>query len=217
MAMHTVESIPLPTIRRYPSYVAIVHKARQAGVTHISSTAIALELGLEPIQVRKDLAACGAVGRPRRGFALKELLKALNKAMGLENTREAFLVGAGNLGSALAGYKGFERWGLRIVGLFDSSSRVIGKRIYGIEVLSTERLPELAHRMGVRLGILTVPSERARQAAALLLAGGIEGIWNFTGVRLQVGPHVVVEQVDLAASLVALYNKLSEQKERRGE
>lgn len=202
-------SVPLPTIRRLPMYFSLLEKAAQENQTSISSSQLAAALGLEPIQVRKDLAAIGVTGQPRLGFPLAELIQAIERFLGWDNVTDAFIIGAGHLGTALAGYQGFEKHGLNVVALFDNDPRKVGQTIHGKQVLHIDKLGNLANRMHVNIAILTVPAEVAVGIAQLAVAAGIQAIWNFTPTKLTVPEGIVLERVDLAASLAVLSSKLA--------
>ena len=130
--------ISMPSVRRFPSYLRILMQNREAGHKTISATQLAEELGLTPIQVRKDLASTGIEGRPKVGFSIEELISSITHALGWDNLTEALIVGAGNLGSALAAYDGFSAYGLRIVAIFDKDPSKIGKRIGDLTVLPVD-------------------------------------------------------------------------------
>ncbi|HOV77949.1 MAG TPA: redox-sensing transcriptional repressor Rex [Sedimentisphaerales bacterium] len=202
-------SVPLPTIRRLPMYFALLQRAAQESQTSVSSSQLAGALGLEPIQVRKDLEAVGVTGQPRVGFPVAELIQAIERFLGWDNVTDAFIIGAGHLGTALAGYHGFESKGLNVVALFDNDPRKIGQTIHGKEVLSIDKLGNLASRLHVHIAILTVPAEVAASVAQLAIDAGIQAIWNFTPTKLVVPEHVILERVDLAASLAVLSSKLA--------
>jgi len=202
-------SVPLPTIRRLPMYFSLLEKAAQENQTSISSSQLAAALGLEPIQVRKDLAAIGVTGQPRLGFPLAELIQAIERFLGWDNVTDAFIIGAGHLGTALAGYQGFEKHGLNVVALFDNDPRKVGQTIHGKQVLHIDKLGNLANRMHVHIAILTVPAEAAVSTAQLAVEAGIQAIWNFTPTKLTVPEGIILERVDLAASLAVLSSKLA--------
>ncbi len=202
-------SVSLPTIRRLPMYFAVVERARQEDQSRISSSQIASSLRLEPIQVRKDLAAVGVVGQPRVGFPVVELLQAIERFLGWDNVTDAFIIGAGHLGSALAGYGGFRSHGLNVVALFDNDAEKIGMKVHGKEVLGMERFANLVRRLHVRIAILTVPDEVAVASVEVAVEAGIQAIWNFTATKLTVPEGVIVERMDLAASLAVLSSKLA--------
>jgi len=202
-------SVPLPTVRRLPMYFAQLQKAVQEGLTSVSSSQLATALALEPIQIRKDLEAIGVSGQPRVGFPVAELVAAIERFLGWDNATDAFIIGAGHLGTALAGYRGFEKHGLNVVALFDNDPRKVGQTIHGKEVLHVDKLGNLASRLHVHIAILTVPAEVAASAAQLAIDAGIQAIWNFTPTKLTVPENVILERVDLAASLAVLSSKLA--------
>ena len=199
---------PAPSIRRLPRYLELVQAARAAGQDAISTTTIAEALGQTAIQVRKDLAITGITGRPRVGYAVDELIVAIRTFLGWDNAAEAFLVGAGHLGLALLGYDGFAEHGLRIVAAFDSDRRKIGAKHHGYQIQDVARIGQLAGRMQVRIAVLTVPRAHAQATADALVVAGIRGIWNFADPRLRLPAHVVVETVQLSASLAMLSSRL---------
>lgn len=198
----------VPTLKRMPLYLRILRRMKEQGMEYASGAVVAKELDLDPIVVRKDLAITGVVGRPRLGFALDEIIEGVECFLGWNNTSDAFLVGAGFLGSALVGYKGFKQQGLRIVAAFDANPEIVGKKVHDKEVLSIDKLPDLAKRMHVQIGILTVPEAVAQEVANVMIESGIRGIWNFTPVKLDVPDHIILQREDLAQSLAVLSHKI---------
>ncbi|MEN6308029.1 MAG: redox-sensing transcriptional repressor Rex [Anaerohalosphaeraceae bacterium] len=205
--MKELTSVSVPTVRRLPLYMAILKEIEPAS-EHVSSTLIADRLGLEQIQVRKDLAGIGVTGQPAVGFNVRELIGAIEQLRGWDTMRDAILVGTGNLGQALLGYDGFARYGLNIVAAFDANPEIIGMKIHGKPVFDIEVLSSLTERMHIQIGVLAVPGKVAQTVADTLIQAGIHAIWNFTPVKLNVDNNVIVEQVDLAASLAVLSSKL---------
>lgn len=198
----------VPTIKRMPLYLRLLRRMQTEGEAYASGSVLADELGLEAIVVRKDLAITGVIGRPRLGFPLDELIIAIEEFLGWNNTTDAFLAGTGRLGAALLGYAGFRQHGLNITAAFDADPAVIGTKVHGKTVLDIGKLPELARRMHVRIGILTVPEGVAQEVADRMVEGGIRGIWNFTPVKLHVPPEVILQREDLASSLAVLSHRL---------
>ena len=197
-----------PTLKRLPLYHRFLKELQDAGTETVSCTDIGEHLNLDPAQVRKDLESVGVVGRPRIGYVLENVMDELEQFLGWNNVQEAFLVGAGSMGSALLGYHKFEDCGLKIVAAFDMDPRKIGTRIHGKHVLRLEQLSGLAERMHVLIGIITVPAPQAQAVADLMVTGGIRAIWNFAPVRLRTPEHVIVHNEDLYCSLAALSQKL---------
>ncbi len=195
---------PHPSIRRLPSYLRLLRQLRLEGGQKISCTRIARELDLDSTQVRKDLALTGITGRPRIGYELAPLIEAIENFLGWDTVTDAFLVGAGSLGHALVGYENFAACGLNITAAFDVSADKIGRQIHGRRIYSLTDMPAMAKSAGVRVGVLTVPGHAAQMAANVMVAGGIEGIWNFAPVKLDVPENVLVENVELVSSLAVL-------------
>jgi redox-sensing transcriptional repressor len=202
-------SVSQPTVRRLPLYLRILKQAEDAGKENISSTYIAKELKLESIQVRKDLASMGITGQPGIGFTVKSLIRAIEHFLGWDNPTDAFVVGAGNLGAALAGYEGFGEYNLNIIAAFDIDPAKVGSEISGKKVFHIAKLAEHIQRMHIKIAILTLPSAAAQQITNIMVEAGIKAIWNFTSLKLNVPEDVFVERIDLAASLAVLSNKIS--------
>lgn len=198
----------VPCVRRLPAYLQMLRVLQGEGREYVSGTVLAGTHNLEPVIVRKDLAVTGAVGRARVGFKVSELICAIERFLGWQNQTKAVLVGAGNLGAALLGYRGFETFGLRIAGAFDSDPAKVGQWIQGRKIQPMERLSSFTHRSGISLGVLTVPAEAAQAAADRMVHAGIRGIWNFTPVKLALPSHVVTQKEDLAEGLALLFHRL---------
>ena len=196
--------IPLPSIRRFPSYLRILMQSREMGIKNISATQLASELGLTSIQVRKDLASSGIEGKPKIGFSVEELIVAITHSLGWDNSTEALIVGAGNLGSAIAAYHGFSAYGLKIVAVFDKDPRKIGTRIGGLEVLPVDTINQYIKSNRVTIAVIAVPANQAQATADMLVKCGIRGIWNFAPKNLKVPEDVVMQRTDLAASFAVL-------------
>lgn len=204
----------VPTLKRLPLYLRLLRKMKEEGEEYASGAVVARELGLDPIVVRKDLAITGAVGRPRLGFRMDEIISAIEEFLGWSNISDAFLVGAGNLGRALLGYRGFEQHGMRIVAAFDNNPDVIGKRIHGKIVYDVNKLPEMARRLHVQIGVLTVTAAVAQEVANAMIEGGIRAIWNFTPTSLSVPDNVILQREELASSLAVLSHRLLVERDR---
>jgi redox-sensing transcriptional repressor len=196
------------TLKRLPLYHRFLKELLQREQEAVSCTDIGEELNLDPTQVRKDLEAAGISGRPRTGYATAAVVDGIEVFLGWKKVSEAFLVGAGSMGSALLGYRKFEECGLKIVAAFDSDPAKIGRKIHGKHVLALDKLADLAQRMHVLIGIITVPAEQAQAVAELLVAGGVRAIWNFAPLRLRVPEHIIVHNEDLYCSLASLSQKL---------
>ncbi|NLX26280.1 MAG: redox-sensing transcriptional repressor Rex [Lentisphaerae bacterium] len=198
----------VPTLKRLPLYLRLLRQMKERGEEYASGAVVARELDLDPIVVRKDLAVTGAVGRPRLGFPMDEIISAIEDFLGWSNTSDAFLVGVGNLGRALLGYKGFEQYGMKIVAAFDSNPEIIGTKVHGKPIMDVSKMPAMAKRMHVQIGVLTVTASVAQGVANMMIEGGIRGIWNFTPTTLDVPDNVILQREELASSLAVLSHRL---------
>lgn len=194
----------IPSIRRLPSYLHIIRQYRDEGQEYISGTVIAQELRLEPIQVRKDLAITGIVGKPKKGYPVVALMAAIEHFLGWDEVQQAVLIGAGNLGTALAGYQEFQFHGLNICAAFDQNPAKIGTNIHGVPVFSLETLSHQVSILGASIAVLTVPSPYAQEVTDQLVQSGITAIWNFTNVKLKVPDNVIVQREDLTSGYAML-------------
>lgn len=201
-------SIPIPTVKRFPSYLRILHQERDSGRKYISATKLAEELSLKPIQVRKDIACTGIEGKPKIGFDIDELIHYIVHVLGWDNTTDALIVGAGNLGAAIARYDGFEAYGLKIVAVFDKDPRKIGSMIGPFTILPIDRINSFIAERRISIAVITVPANQAQAVCDLLVKCGIRGIWNFAPKDLKVPDNVVLQRTDLATSFAVLSVKL---------
>jgi redox-sensing transcriptional repressor len=202
-------TIPQPSLKRLPQYHHYLIELEAKGIVRVSCSTIGMDLGLIPVQVRKDLQYTGIIGKPKTGYSVSELVQAIETFLGWNNINEAFLVGVGNLGTALLGHERFSKFGLRIVAAFDTDPAKIGKWIHEKAVLPLEKLSDLAPRMSIHLGIITAPAETAQAIADEMVKGGIQAIWNFAPVKLKVPENIIVHNEDLYNSLASLSWKLA--------
>jgi redox-sensing transcriptional repressor len=201
--------IPQPSLKRLPQYHHYLVDMEAKGMTRISCSAIGRDLGLVPVQVRKDLQYTGIIGKPKTGYSVSELIQAIENFLGWNNVNEAFLVGVGNLGKALLGHERFSKFGLRIVASFDTDPAKIGQWIHQKAVLPLDKLADLAPRMSILLGIITTPAEAAQAVADEMVKGRIQAIWNFAPVKLRVPEDIIVHNEDLYSTLASLSWKLA--------
>lgn len=211
-ANQKTKGLPWPALHRLPVYYRRLRQVLDQGVEYLSSSDLAQSAGVSEAQVRKDLSYLALHGRSGVGYDVVEMAAFLEEFLGLVNDKEAVLVGMGNLGRALVLYPGFSRYGLRIVAGFDSDPAKIGTQVGECHVLSIEKLPDLARRMHIQMGIVTVPAEVAQEVADLMVQGGIQVIWNFAPCRLRVPEGVIVRDQDLAVELATLSHLITQRK-----
>jgi redox-sensing transcriptional repressor len=203
-----------PSVRRLPSYLHIIRQSQGNGDPYISGTVIAQELNLEPIQVRKDLAITGIIGKPKKGYPVEALIAAIEHYLGWDESHEAILVGAGNLGSALMGYQEFQLHGLKIAAAFDTDPSKVGAKIHGVTIRSMNDLEAGIKDLKAEIAILTVPSPFAQATAESLVRAGIASIWNFTNTKLKVPDEIVVQREDLSSGYALLSVMMQNRKSR---
>lgn len=198
--------LPKPTFERLKLYHRLLLDVDEE---YISSESIARILKVQPEQVRKDLSYLKTVGKPKVGYRVDELKKELDELFGVKKETNVIIVGAGRLGTALANYPGFERYGIEIVGIFDNDPRKIGQFVSELVVLPLKDLKRVVKRFNVEIGVICVPKESAQEVANLLVACGIRGIWNFAPVNLEVPSDVLVVNEDITQSLLTLKHLLN--------
>lgn len=193
--------IPKKAIYRLSIYHRCLQKLADNGVEMVSSTTLAKAAGVKPAQLRKDLAYFGQLGTRGLGYPVETLATKIREALGREHLQPVILVGAGNLGSALLRYPGFEKEGFEVVAAFDANPETARVRVTSVPVLPDSELEEFINRAPVKLAILCVPAEFAQAVANRLVTIGIQGILNFSPIVLEVPPDVTVNNVDLALEL----------------
>lgn len=207
---HSTNAMSVQTLRRLPNYYNYLLGLEKNDTQYVSAAAIAHELDLNEVQVRKDLAmASTEPGKPRRGFEVRQLMTSIENHLGYNNHKDAILVGAGMLGRALLAYDGFESHGVCIVAAFDKDPSLKNTDVGGKRILSVEELPQLVKEMDVQIGIIAVPAQNAQEACNLLVDNGVLAIWNFAPVYLKVPKKVKVRNENLATQLALLSHHLT--------
>ena len=198
--------IPDKVINRLTLYHFILDKLGEDEL-YISSTKIAQLLNIDDSQVRKDLKYINDnSGKCRVGYDTKKLRYSIEESLGFKQKRDAFIIGAGNLGSALAKYDSFNDYGLNILAMFDTDPKKVGTVINGKEVFDLAKMENLIQRLGVDIAILTVPKEYAQSATNYLTGAGIKYIWNFTPCILEVPKDIKVWNENLIGSFLQFTN-----------
>ena len=187
-----------------PAYLRYLKEKELAGERTISSTAIAEDLKLNAVQVRKDLAYFGEFGIRGVGYHVKSLIAAITSSLGVDREWRMALIGVGNLGKAILNHGEFRSRGFNIVGIFDCDPFKIGEIVHGLEVHCTRDLKDMVTDLNIEIGIITTPPERAQRAAQHLMDAGITSILNFAPSRIKVPDRINVEYVDFFHHLYAL-------------
>ncbi len=204
------KKLTIPTLKRLPLYYNIAIRALERGENYISSAFIAEKLDIDATQVRKDIAVIGYVGKPKVGFHTKEFSSHLETFLEFSKKRNIILIGAGNLGIALAKYDGFSQYGLQIKAIFDKDPNKTGMKISGKEVISMAKMNNYIAKNSVEIAVLTIPAQFAQEVADELVAGGIKAIWNFAPVNLDLPKDVICWNQDLAASFITFVQLLND-------
>lgn len=200
--------IPTATVARLSRYLTSLELTT---ASLVSSGELAARAGSNSAQVRKDLSFLGTTGTRGVGYDTVELRNEIRRALGLRAVRLVVIIGAGHLGSALAGYPGFARRGFRICGLFDQAPDRVGSTVAGITVSDIAHLTDAIREPATAIGVIAVPSEAAQTVADILVEVGFRSILNFAPAFLVVPPSVEVRQVDLASELHILSHHLGRQ------
>ena len=213
--MRRPNAIPKATVFRLSLYLRELTELGEKEVKTVSSQKLAKGLGLTDAQVRKDLAYFGQFGYPGVGYHVDELAAELKRILGTNHMWDVVLIGCGNLGTALAAYKGFDRQGFRIVGAFDSSPEKIGRKVGDLTVQSMDELAGTVSRTGSRIAILCVPNASAQTVVDRAAAVGIRGILNFASTSITLPTGVVQNSVDLAIRLEQLTFQLTKKPKKQ--
>ena len=189
-------------INRLTLYHCILTDYILKNIEFISSPQIAALLKIDDSQVRKDISLLNNVGKCRVGYIAKDLKKNIEKTLGFQKPKYAFIIGAGNLGSALAKYDNFTNYGLSVLALFDNNDSKVNTKINEKQVYNISELPDLAEKLSVEIAIMTVPREFAQATADFLVESNIKYIWNFTPTVLFVPNNVQVWNENLMGNFL---------------
>ena len=196
--------VPKAVVSRLSLYLRELQHLVRDGHETTSSSQLGDLLGFSDAQVRKDLAYFGHFGHPGIGYRSAELITAIRRILGTDRDWPVIIIGTGNLGRALLGYKGFSHQGFRIVAAFDVDAQKIGKSIEGVKIYHLDSLPEVIEQHRIKLGLIAVPATAAQSVADRLVATGVEGIVNFAPVTLVLPERISLVGVDLAIELEQL-------------
>ena len=212
------DNVPSAVIKRLPRYHRCLGDLIRAGELRISSAELARIMDVTASQIRQDLNCFGGFGQQGYGYNIKFLYEKISELLGVKEGYNAVIVGAGNLGKALAATHMFERRGVNRLAMFDVNPALIGTRIYDVPVYSISELGDFCKAHGVHIGVLTVPKEAAYDVANVLIGAGVKGIWNFANMELRVdNPDVIVENIHLGDSLMTLCYAIKTSNEKRAD
>ena len=201
--------IPRAVIERLSMYIQALERMAKEGIEVVSSEPLAGACDVNASQVRKDLAYFGEFGVRGVGYSVANLLNSISLALGIDRKWRVALVGIGNLGRALLNHPEFKQRNFHIVAAFDCDPFKIGEIVHGIEIICIKRINEKVRALGIEIGIITTPPERAQRAAQHLTDAGVRAILNYAPTRLRVPKGVYVEYMDFLHYLYALSFKLN--------
>lgn len=198
------KEISQAVISRLPRYFRYLGELKDAGVERISSQDLSMLMQVTASQIRQDFNNFGGFGQQGYGYNVEYLYDEIGKILGLDRQHHLIIVGAGNLGQALANYMNFEKRGFIIQGIFDINAKLYGKSIRSLKVEPMERLEQCVREKDIDIAVLTIPKNSAVEVAEQLVEYGIKAIWNFAHVDLNVPEGIQVENVHLSDSLMKL-------------
>lgn len=198
--------ISSPVIKRLPRYYRFLGELERKGVIRISSRELSEMMGFTASQIRQDLNCFGGFGQQGYGYNVKELHSVISKILGIDAENKAVLIGAGNLGKAIASHIDFNKRGFRLIGVFDSNPEKFGKNIAGLTVSGIDTIETFCKANNPVCAILCIPKKAAQEIAPKLIELGIKGFWNFSHYDFAVNrdSSIVVENVHLTDSLMTL-------------
>lgn len=211
------KEISKAVISRLPRYYRYLGELLEAGVERISSNDLSLRMKVTASQIRQDLNNFGGFGQQGYGYNVKYLYTEIAKILGVDRQHNIIVIGAGNLGQAIANYANFEKRGFMIKGMFDINPRLIGLVVRGIEIRGVDDLEQFIVEHEVQIAALTIPKTKAPEIADRLVMAGIKAIWNFAHTDLVVPDDVVVENVHLSESLMRLSYKVCSMQDKKAE
>lgn len=208
MAKNT--NISMPVIRRLPRYYRFLYDLKANGISRISSGELSRRMGLTASQIRQDLNCFGGFGQQGYGYAVDQLYDEIGRILGIAEPTKAILLGAGNLGKAVANHMNFEARGFRLVGVFDDAPALVGQNLHGHTIRPTTELETVCAEQLPAMAILCIPKEAAPALVERLLACDVRGFWNFSHYDIcHDHPAAVVENVHMGDSLMTLSYRMT--------
>ena len=198
-------NVPSAVIKRLPRYHRYLGDLLRDGRLRISSAELSSLMGVTASQIRQDLNCFGGFGQQGYGYNIKYLHGKISELLGVTEGYNAIIVGAGNLGRALAATRMFERRGVNRLAMFDIDEKIVGTTVYGIPVYHISTLSDFCKNQKVDIAVLTVPKEAASEVSTIMAEAGVRGFWNFANMELKLPyPSVIVENIHLGDSLMTL-------------
>lgn len=202
--MERKKNISMAVIRRLPKYHRYLKELMSNDVDRISSKELSEKIGFTASQIRQDLNCFGDFGQQGYGYNVRDLYNAIRSILGVDRGYKIVIIGAGNIGQAIANYTHFNRLGFQMMGIFDVNPKLIGLKIRDVEVRDIDELGDFLNSNEIDIGIICVPREKAQKVCDTLVNGGAKGIWNFAPVDLNTNRDVIIENVHLSDSILTL-------------
>jgi len=210
--MESKKKVSIAVIKRLPRYYRYLSDLLQQNITRISSKELSQRMGITASQIRQDLNCFGGFGQQGYGYNVQALYEEIGKILGINEKFKAIIVGAGNMGHALANYSNFDRRGFQIIGIFDIDPNRVGQTINGIKVAHVDELDNFIAKNRIDIAMLTVPYKETPIIADRLARLGVKGLWNFSPMDLRLPYDIVIENVHLSDSLMVLGYKINEKR-----
>ena len=194
----------MAVIKRLPKYHRYLSELLKNGVDRISSKELSEKIGFTASQIRQDLNCFGDFGQQGYGYNIQDLYNEISNILGLTKKYKTIIIGAGNIGQAVANYGKFDRLGFSLEGIFDVNPKLIGMKIRDVEILDIDEMEGFLKNNEIHIGIICVPKTNAQRVCNTLVENGVKGIWNFAPVDLITPKGVTIENVHLSESLLTL-------------
>lgn len=198
-------------VKRLPRYYRYLSDLISHNITRISSAELSRKMGVTASQIRQDFNCFGDFGQQGYGYNVRHLHTKIGEILGLDRHHCLIIVGAGNLGRALANYAGIEKRGYRIIGIFDNDPEKIGTKIKDISISDINMLESFCKENQVDIAVLTLPKAEIKNVTDRLVSSGVKGLWNFSYMELQVPDDIAVENVHLSDSLMTLSYRITQE------
>lgn len=208
--MTKYDGVSNSVIKRLPRYYRFLGELKEKGVIRISSKDLSQKMGFTASQIRQDLNCFGGFGQQGYGYNIESLYKEIGLILGVNNHQKAILIGAGNLGKAVALHMSFEQRGFNLIGVFDRNKALSGQLLRGLPIRHTDGIYNFCKDNSPTVAVLCIPSAAAKELAPQLVESGIKGFWNFSHYDIAADfPNVAVENVHLSDSLMTLSYRVS--------
>ncbi len=208
--MERKRNISMAVIKRLPKYQRYLREMLNNDVDRISSKELSEKIGFTASQIRQDLNCFGDFGQQGYGYNVRDLYNEISSILGLNRVYKEVIIGAGNIGQAIANYTRFDKLGFSLEAIFDANPKLIGLRIRDVEIQDIDQLSNFLKNNHIDIGVICVPRINAQKVCDMLVEGGVKGIWNFAPVDLVVPEDVIVENVHLSESILTLTYLLNE-------